>query len=265
MRPDETARFLRVRTTVRLPRRFSYPLFGVGLAQGAPAGLLVVRNLASSTPLGWGWVTGQLRGDALTYIYVAVSTSIAFALLGWLLGYKEDELSRRSTTDALTGLPNRRHLNEQLRSQLKRAQRDGSPLSMLLVDLDGLKSINDAKGHEAGDLALVTVARTLRSASRESDVIGRWGGDEFILLAPGSTAEEALELAQRIRQKLREAESAETGPLSVSVGIADSPPDAPRVAGQLYAQADIALYQAKAAGRDQAVVSKRYSELPPSL
>ena len=235
------------RAKQRVPRRLAYAAWGLLLAAGAPIGLLALRILsgrASTAALAEEWAA-----DATTYVYVAVSTAIVFVLFGNALGRRADALAQLATVDGLTGLLNRRALTERLESEIHRTQRHPQPLALLAIDLDGLKRINDGRGHQAGDAALRRVSEALRAACRASDVIGRWGGDEFLVLAPGSSTAEAERLAERIR----EAVVAHAGglPLSVSIGISTLAAHEPSLQA-LVRRADDALYAAKRRGRDQA-------------
>jgi len=233
-----------------------YPLLGGLLALGAPGGLLVLRRVLAGDLTLTGLVA-DIRGDPVTYAYLVVSTTIVFVVLGSLLGRSADVMRAVSTTDPLTGLPNRRHFHAQLVVELKRVERYGSPLSLLLVDVDHLKQINDAGGHEAGDAALRDVARALSACCRATDVAARWGGDEFVLLAPGVTAEDAVKLAARIRGALKTvaSSSGRQRATAVSIGVTDVALAGGADAQKLYAAADAALYLAKAHGRDRAELS----------
>jgi diguanylate cyclase (GGDEF)-like protein len=229
-------------------------MVGLALAFGAPAGLLLVRGISHGEALDADWIVSELFGNGITYLYLLVSTSLVFAVLGYALGNKEDLLLQSSITDPLTGLFNRRHMEHRLREEISRAARHGQPLALLLVDLDGLKEINDRRGHEAGDLALCVVAESLRKGCRISDVAARFGGDEFAVLAPLTTASEALKLAERIRSVLKEHSPGTAVPsLSVSIGVTDNGLGSVTEPGALYASADKALYAAKEGGRDKAV------------
>ncbi|HEY6546439.1 MAG TPA: GGDEF domain-containing protein, partial [Vicinamibacteria bacterium] len=202
------------------PRPFSavsragrHGLLGAGLALGAPLGLLVLRVLERGGPQHQGaW--SEILANPWTYAYVTLSTLVAFGAFGYLLGRQADRLYELSHSDPLTGLRNRRAFEARLGEELQRALRYRSQLSVLLLDVDGLKRHNDRLGHRAGDEALVRVADAIRNGSRQTDVAARWGGDEFAILAPSTGREEALQLAERVREL---AASPEAG-LSVSVG-----------------------------------------------
>ncbi len=239
----------------RAPRSRVYPLLAAVLALGAPLGYLALRSLLEQRWPSVAWAADEVFEDPALYAYLGLGTLVVFASLGWLLGRKEDELRRRSTTDPLTGLPNRRELRARLDLELNRALRYGTTLSVLVLDVDGLKAINDEWGHLRGDAALRAVAEALTHSCRQADLPSRYGGDEFVVLAPSTTAAEALELAERLARRLRDL-PAGSGPWTaprISVGIADS--SSASTALGLLAAADAALYKAKAAGGDQAVVS----------
>ena len=156
------------------------------------------------------------------------------------------EMERLATHDGLTGLANRGMFEEQLQADIARSDRSGEPLALLLMDLDGLKTINDGWGHAAGDAALRTVARALRSTVRSGDLACRIGGDEFAVILPGARRRDAFGVAARTRAKL-----AEMGSYRFSGGIAEHVPDggngSPNATG-LYSAADRASYRAKRAG-----------------
>jgi diguanylate cyclase (GGDEF)-like protein len=126
-------------------------------------------------------------------------------------------------------------------------------LALLMIDLDRLKTINDRSGHSAGDKALRRVASALRRTCRATDVAARYGGDEFIVLAPGATAAQAMELAERIRVAARRSDP--VSPISVSIGITDLTRAPDHTAEALRDSADRALYEAKSAGRDRATLA----------
>lgn len=155
------------------------------------------------------------------------------------------EARQLAACDPLTGLANYRHLQERLDEELARADRAGDPLAVAMVDLDRFKSFNDTHGHLAGDDLLCIVAQVLRAEARQSDVIGRYGGDEFTLVLPGATREGALAMIERVRTRLQAAQPADETPVALSVGIAVYPADG-RDRRELLASADVCLYADKA-------------------
>lgn len=225
-----------------------YAVGGAILSLGAPTGLLVLREVYAPRP-----VTAELISDRLTYLYVLLASALVLAVVGFLLGRQADRLASLSQTDALTGLPNRRALTHHLREELHRSARYGTPLSLLLIDVDHLKQANDAHGHAAGDRMLRAVARGITHTLRESDFGARWGGDEFGIVAPNTASEAARASAERLVVRIREQRDEHGGCPTVSVGIATFDPDREKHADveSLTRAADRALYVAKAKGRNR--------------
>ena len=170
-----------------------------------------------------------------------------------------ENLVRMAFIDYLTGLPNFRSLSERFEGEIKRATRYRRLLSLIMLDLDGFKEINDRFGHQAGNAALKHVAGVLHKFVRETDVVGRYGGDEFMILLPETPKHLAEELAKDIRALISATpvNLQEHGalPLSTSMGMASFPRDA-HTAESLMAEADGAMYKAKRAGRNQVCFSK---------
>jgi diguanylate cyclase (GGDEF)-like protein len=158
-----------------------------------------------------------------------------------------------SVTDDLTRLYNSRYLNQVLRRETKRASRSGRPLSLLFIDLDGFKSINDTHGHLFGSRALVEAATVIRGSARETDVVARFGGDEFALILPDTGGEGAYAVGERIRERIADhiflTGEGLTIRLTASVGVATLP-DAAASADELVHAADAAMYQVKARGKN---------------
>jgi diguanylate cyclase (GGDEF)-like protein len=158
-----------------------------------------------------------------------------------------------SVTDDLTQLYNSRYLNQVLRREAKRASRSGRPLSLLFLDLDGFKGINDAHGHQAGSRALVEAAAVIRRCARETDVAARFGGDEFALILPDTGSEGAAAVGDRVRERLAAHSFLEADGLTIrltaSVGVATLP-DVAASAEELVRAADMAMYQVKDSGKN---------------
>ncbi len=159
---------------------------------------------------------------------------------------QEEHTKLLSVTDPLTGLANYRLLLDRIDLEIKRYGRTGRPFSILLLDLDGLKKINDAYGHVAGSRALCRIADVLRSHCREVDTPARYGGDEFALILPETPLEQAHQVADRISQRL--ANDPETPRISASIGVAEYPDDGQTIEHILGA-ADEALYSEKHKGQ----------------
>jgi len=164
-----------------------------------------------------------------------------------------EETQRLATTDELTGIANRRNIQHWLEHEAERAERYGVPLSVALVDVDHFKSVNDTHGHGVGDVILREVAQALAGGIRKVDRVGRWGGEEFLLVLADTPIDGAALLADRLRRRVRLATTAADVPchVTVSIGVAAHAPG--WSAPALVDGADRALYQAKEAGRDQVV------------
>lgn len=242
------------------PRRVSYVVTGLLLGLGAPLGLLAMRAVLARES-GSAWLQRELTDNADIYLYLTFMTCFVFTLLGRLVGGQNDALRKASISDALTGLWNRRYFDQRLHQEIDRATRYKHSLSLLLIDVDYLKRINDEQGHRGGDAALKAVGDSLRSTCRRSDLPIRFAGDEFAVLAPSTSAQEARRLAERIQEALQKVSAEDArgmaAPVTVSIGIADLLAEAQAGAQGLIEAADRALYDAKAAGRNRAAIASR--------
>jgi len=206
-------------------------------------------------------VTSEMVADSTVNVvsamgYMAIALTFHATLLGIVVGRILSDLRHRSRHDGLTGLLNRRAMEEALFSQMQRSRRTGEPFTVLMLDLDHFKTINDCHGHAAGDRALKHTAAALKAELREVDAVGRFGGEEFLVVMPGATVETALPVAERLRTALiSDPPSIDDATLllSASIGIAQwrEPAEEP---SRLLMRADAALYNAKVRGRDRVVV-----------
>ena len=162
---------------------------------------------------------------------------------------------RRAASDALTGLPNRRAADEALKRMSAHAGRTISNLSVVMVDLDHFKQVNDLHGHELGDKALAAVGQILSGELRASDFAARYGGEEFLLLLPDTDRSGAVEVAEKLRRAVEGAEIRGIGTLTASFGVATLPDDAVEPE-HLVRKADRALYAAKAHGRNRVEIAE---------
>jgi len=242
------------RDVVRQPHMWllAVPLVAaaVGFAQRG------VRALWGGESIATEMVTDSTVNIVSAIFYMVVALTFHAMLLGLVIGRILIDLRYRSRHDALTGLLNRRAMEETLLLQMQRSRRTGEPFTVLMIDLDHFKTVNDRHGHAAGDRALKHTAAALKAELREVDAVGRFGGEEFLILMPGATVETALPVAERLRTALVvDAPAAEgaTLLLSASIGIAQwrEPAEEP---SRLLMRADAALYDAKQRGRDCVVV-----------
>lgn len=177
-----------------------------------------------------------------------IAPQLAIALDRASLQQKAGKFEQLSITDSLTGLLNRRYLDERLNEEVSRSLRDGRPMSFLMVDIDNFKSYNDRFGHRAGDEVLIITAHALKSVLRNADVAARFGGDEFCLLLPNTSLEEAKQIGERIREQIEDTTYPHRD-LTVSIGVSANFPlnISPQ---EIIEFADKALYQAKRTGKN---------------
>jgi len=176
-----------------------------------------------------------------------------------------EQLRVQATHDSLTGLFNRMAILEALDREVTRSAREKKPLAVIMADLDHFKDINDTHGHQAGDVALRETARRMSASLRAYDSVGRYGGEEFLVVVPGSGLDAAFELAERLRQGVSAEPVSVAGemiPITVSLGLAVSTAEICRP-DQLLHQADEALYAAKRAGRNRIETASRPELSPP--
>jgi len=229
--------------------------FRFGQRESSAAICLLSVIAVIGTVAGRGPFVRETPNDSLLLLQSFLGV---MALMTLMFGAEVSERRRQeeharvlAVSDPLTGLANYRLLTDRLASEIKRYTRDSRPFSVLLLDLDGLKKINDMHGHLVGSLALCRVAEVLHLSCRAIDTPARYGGDEFALVLPGTTSEDARRIAERISQRL--SEDVEAPRLSVSIGIAEYPRDGLTIEHILSA-ADRALYDGKhrVAGRSMA-------------
>jgi diguanylate cyclase (GGDEF)-like protein len=197
------------------------------------------------------------RRQALLTAGVVLSLLAAIMVIGWRLIQANGQLQRLATQDALTGLANRRHFDDALAREFRRAAREAAPLSLLLVDLDHFKRFNDSYGHVAGDACLKSVCAQLAlSAQRPGDLAARYGGEEMGIILPHTDLAGAMHIARQLQQRIQALDIAHRaslfGRVTVSIGIATLQGEpGPRSPVELVEAADRALYRAKAAGRNR--------------
>ncbi|CAN5597917.1 diguanylate cyclase [soil metagenome] len=212
------------------------------VAQGASLGLLHVNAPSDGGP-----------GDNDAEMIESVAEQLAMAMANLQL---RETLRVQSLRDPLTGLFNRRYLEENMQRELQRCERRGLPLSLLMIDVDHFKQFNDRHGHAAGDAVLAHVGHTLQSLIRNEDLACRYGGEEFTVILPETDALVAVERAEAIRAAVGSTTLVHLrqtlGPVTVSIGVATFPADG-TTPELLFEFADSSLYRAKAEGRDRVV------------
>lgn len=218
----------------------------------------IVHSLGERMPLDEDWQSGFIAT-----IQDVTESGPGEEVLGVIQDITERKelelrLAEEAHTDALTGCANRRHFLESARTELLRLLRYGGELSLLMLDIDHFKAVNDRHGHAVGDLALQTLVRVCRTCLREEDVIGRLGGEEFAIMLPETGSDKAIEVAERLRREVAAAEipcgQEPTLRITASIGVATRAPGENCVDTILKA-ADQALYLAKAGGRNRVVAA----------
>jgi diguanylate cyclase (GGDEF)-like protein len=194
----------------------------------------------------------------LKQLAVTVGETIKLSLSNLKL---RDELRQQAIQDPLTGLFNRRYLDETLPRELDRARRLNAPLCVVMLDIDGFKKFNDSFGHGPGDTLLREIANILREHLRKSDISCRYGGDEFVLVMPDSSIADTQERVEQIRILLKGLQkkhlgTQSLGPITLSAGIAHMPEHG-TTEKELLRAADEALYYAKNAGRDRIIIYQK--------
>jgi diguanylate cyclase (GGDEF)-like protein len=203
--------------------------------------------------------TGALFDDVDLRFAQTCASHAAFVLDRREMCEETEKLKQQATTDTLTGLLNRGHVLSRIREELLRSDRYAKTMSLVMLDLDGFKNINDRFGHAAGDRVLRIVSEVMLKAVRSIDIVGRYGGDEFIIILPETDTYFAAHMAERLRSDIAKADISRSlsdrmaQKITASIGIATFPlhgtsPDV------LIEHADEALYRAKAGGRDRVVV-----------
>jgi two-component system cell cycle response regulator len=236
-----------------------YALIGGILGLGAPIGSLIWRVLIPGHGDVIPSILREWRQASYFYDYMAVGTVIAFGLFGYALGRRNENLSNLSITDGLTRIYNHRFLHEQLAHEIQRSDRYHTQLTCLMLDIDDFKKVNDQHGHPFGDEVLATTAKLIREAVRQIDLVGRYGGEEFLVIMPQTSSKAALPIAERILKAIQSYPfSAPEGVVQVtlSIGLATYPsPDlGVKSKNGLLSAADQALYKAKRTGKNQTVV-----------
>ncbi len=253
------------RLIVQLPRsslrRYWYGLFVL-------IALFIVGYIGYGTQLWDSHLQKNIDDTVVPVIFffgaVFVLLSVSLSLRTTMDLRRMALLEQENITDPLIGIYNRRYLDRRLGNEVARAKRYGLPLSVLMVDIDRFKQINDKFGHQAGDLVLAYLGKLILGVIRQTDIAARYGGEEIVIIAPGTHGAIAGGLAERLRQHIEthelvltsEAAERRTIQITVSIGVAEMCGEIDK-AGEIVACADHALYQAKKDGRNRVVVYKK--------
>lgn len=213
--------------------------------------------LAGGEVIGVLYLQGRVEAES-RFPLTVLTENISSALVNHRL---QRSLREQTIRDPLTGLFNRRYMEEALALEIARASRSGAPLSLVMCDIDHFKRFNDEFGHDAGDAVLQAVAAEMRSRFRDGDVVCRYGGEEFTVIAPGTSAEALMNRVEAVRQAISELNiqrnGSTLGSTNMSFGIATWTNAMARDGSTLMQAADSALYQAKREGRNRVLISRR--------
>lgn len=252
---------------------------GAILGLGSPLGLLGIRSYFDHRLSINQWIYAELSSHGAYYIYMGVGTVLAMALWGLWGGRKADtqrtraqaleraalRLRSMADTDGLTGVHVRRHLLEKLDEELLRAERYKYPIASLFVDVDNFKAFNDVHGHIVGDEVLRRIAQVTRASVRETDIVGRYGGDEFLVMLPHANARDAYSAAERIRKGVEKlaviSKAGDPIPVTVSVGMIAAVPHEADVLRFLEI-ADQALQRSKGLGKNCTILCDVPARVP---
>ena len=232
--------------------------------------IFAVRLLCGLTGFAGGFAYARFSPvqSVLVLVLVFLSMSLNFGFLLMAMDRLRNEVADLALLDDLTGVGNRRHLVQRLSEECARSERSGQPFSLLVIDLDGFKAINDTHGHAAGDACLQHFTLMAQTRLRPGDMLARSGGDEFCIVLPSSTLREGAMIARRVLEVCRaDAEHCAGAdiPISVSIGVAQWTAEMGASPDQLIAAADRALYDAKKDGRNRFATFDAAPPLVPEL
>jgi diguanylate cyclase (GGDEF)-like protein len=233
-----------------------YLWLGVDMGRRAAIAFLLQMAIISLPAMIIGDLTiHHVYGLSMLILASALSIFLYHVLIPTLIQYGAEKRAFQllAVTDHLTGVANRRGLTEKLSEEIARSKRYEERFSVLLLDLDHFKQINDEYGHEMGDKILIEVTEILQEQRRQADTVGRWGGEEFLMILPHNNAQEAVEAASRIRKTIEDHEFPNALDVTVSIGVTEYREG--ESIEQLVARADTAMYQAKDKGRNRVVIA----------
>jgi diguanylate cyclase (GGDEF)-like protein len=224
---------------------------GLGLSLLSPLGWLIIRLL-----LGYPLID-ELTVNSGIYWYLITGTAGAFVFFGYYVGSHEERLEDLTIRDALTGLYNNRFFHARLPEEFARCQRHKQHISLILIDLDHFKRVNDQYGHQSGDVVLQEVAKIMQQTARKEEFVARVGGEEFCVILVECGEKEALLAAERFIEAIRQMQvvlpGGESIRITASLGVVSSETTEGNE-WHLYAVADAAMYRAKKSGRNQIAI-----------
>ena len=226
-------------------KRYRWALIGSALSILGPIGEWLFLSLFQKADIPSIW---------LTYIYTEILVLICFTSFGYILGKKTEKIEYIAFHDSLTDTYNRGYLMRQFEELLRLQQRYEQPFSVLMLDLDYFKQVNDQYGHLVGDKTLRSISVFIKQSARISDIVGRYGGEEFIVLCPNTTRDDIINLAERIREnisQLSEEQLGHPGTQTVSIGVLTLASQSRHSLKYVIQMLDNALYQAKNDGRNR--------------
>ncbi|MFB6447447.1 GGDEF domain-containing protein [Bradyrhizobium tunisiense] len=231
-------------------------------------GMFVVRTAGHLIGYDFSAQSGGQVHGLLVLVLLFLSMTLNFGFLLMAMDRLRGEVADLALLDDLTGVANRRHLLQRLTEECARSARNGSPFSLLVIDLDGFKTINDTHGHAAGDACLQHFTLMAQTRLRPGDMLARTGGDEFCVVLPSSSLREAAAIARRVLEVCRQDAEACTGdeiPIAISIGVAQWDRGIGAFPDRLMANADHALYAAKKNGKNDFAVYDPPPPLSPEL
>jgi len=244
-----------------LPHTTLYPALGFAIGLCTPLGAFLMRYLLAGPLLTTQWIRYELEYNANFYAIMGIGTILSFMVFGYILGLRSeeqrvsnrilrariDELHLKSVTDGLTGSYTHGYLHEILELEMQHSLTDSTPLSILILDIDDFKKVNDLHGHLFGDRVIKETAETIAASVRTADIFGRMGGDEFLVIMPGADHDTAGVVARRICTSFAKSNHMAT----VSIGAASLSGNEKVSAADLLHRADLNLYQAKRDGKNR--------------
>lgn len=235
---------------MRGQRRYRYRSLteGVLLALGCPLGYWLLVHAAPE----------MRHSTTFLYLYLTLATPVMFGVFGWLMGAIQDRLHDQASTDSLTGLRNQEAFCEDLAAMNDLLKRKGIPVCLIMMDIDRFKHVNDTYNHLVGSKVLKDLGQIIRECTRQSDVLARFGGDEFVIALPFADQEQGEVVAERIRAAVAShafRARDHSVSITISAGLAADQFREGLVPRDLIERADVALYEAKAKGRNRTVTA----------